>query len=93
MDVTERRFLERIELTLPAVIKTQHGKTIQATTREINRFGIGFIHGQPILIGEAAVRISSDAREYCYQVSIEWCVPCENGGFHSGCRILTQPAI
>ncbi|MDG2129415.1 MAG: PilZ domain-containing protein [Fuerstiella sp.] len=88
-DVTNLRTNERLELSVPAEIKTQRGNTISAMTREISRTGIGMLHRGSVSPGEATVRMASETREFEYRVLIEWCHPCENGMFMSGGRFLS----
>jgi PilZ domain len=75
---------ERLELSVPAEIRTQRGNTISAMTREISRTGIGLLHRGSVSPGDVVVRMASDTREFQYNVRIEWCTPCENGMFMSG---------
>jgi hypothetical protein len=88
-DVTNLRTNERLELSVPAEIKTQRGNTISAMTREISRTGIGMLHRGSVSPGEASVRMASETREFEYRVLIEWCHPCDNGMFMSGGRFLS----
>ena len=88
-DVTNLRTNERLELSVPAEIKTQRGNTISAMSREIRRTGIGMLHRGSVSPGEATVRMASETREFEYRVLIEWCHPCENGMFMSGGRFLS----
>ena len=87
-DVTNLRENERLELSVPAEIKTLRGNTISAMTREISRTGIGMLHRGTLDPGLATVRMASETREFEYQVQIEWCTPCDNGMFISGGRFL-----
>lgn len=80
---------ERLELSVPAEIKTRRGNTISAMTREISRTGIGLLHRGSIAPGETTVRMASETREFEYRVQIEWCHPCDNGMFMSGGRFVT----
>lgn len=89
-DVTNLRTNERLELSVPAEIKTQRGNTISAMTREISRTGIGMLHRGSVSPGEASVRMASETREFEYRVLIEWCHPCDNGMFMSGGRFLSS---
>ena len=89
-DVTNLRTNERLELSVPAEIKTQRGNTISAMTREISRTGIGMLHRGSVSPGEASVRMASETREFEYKVLIEWCHPCDNGMFMSGGRFLSS---
>ena len=91
IDGSNSRNQERIELTVPAEIKTSRGNTIPAMTREISRFGIGLLHRGSIRLGEVTVKMASESREYCYRVALEWCMPCDNGMFISGGRFLSKP--
>lgn len=90
-DFTNQRSFERIELSVPAEIRTQRGNTVSAMTREISRHGIGLFHKGAISPGEVTVKLASETREYTYQVAIEWCTPCDNGMFFSGGRFLSRP--
>lgn len=89
-DVDHGRSAERLELSVPAEIRTFRGNTISAMTREISRFGIGLLHKGYINPGEVSVRMASDTREFEYRVLLEWCRPCDNGMFLSGGRFLSQ---
>ena len=79
---------ERLELSVPAEIRTERGNTIAAMTREISRTGIGLLHRGSVSPGNVVVRMASDSREFQYNVHIEWCAPCDNGMFMSGGRFL-----
>ena len=87
-DYSNVRTAERLELSVPAEIKTSRGNTVAAITREISRYGIGMIHRGSISLGEVDVRMASDTRQFEYQVQIEWCKPCENGMFISGGKFI-----
>jgi hypothetical protein len=91
VDASNQRTAERIELAVPAEIRTGRGNTISAMTREISRYGIGLLHRGSLSLGEVTVRMASETREYSYRVSMEWCTPCGNGMFISGGRFLTDP--
>lgn len=75
---------ERLELSVPAEIKTARGNTISAMTREISRTGIGLLHRGSVSPGIVTVRMASESRQFEYQVQLEWCDPCDNGMFMSG---------
>ncbi|MFO0426767.1 MAG: PilZ domain-containing protein [Planctomyces sp.] len=81
---------ERLELSVPAEIRTSRGNTIAAMTREISRTGIGLLHRGAVTPGEVVVRMASDTREFQYNVRIEWCTPCDNGMFISGGCFLSN---
>jgi hypothetical protein len=87
-NVTNLRTNERLELSVPAEIKTKRGNTVSAMTREISRTGIGLLHRGSVSPGETTVRMASETREFEYRVLIEWCHPCDNGMFMSGGRFL-----
>lgn len=87
-DVSNLRTNERLELSVPAELKTPRGNTIAAMTREISRTGIGLLHRGSVSPGEVTVRMASETREFKYNVQIEWCTPCDNGMFMSGGRFL-----
>lgn len=89
-DVENLRLNERLELSVPAEIKTSRGNTISAVTREISRTGIGLFHKGSISPGEATVRMASETREFEYRILLEWCHPCDNGMFMSGGRFVNQ---
>ena len=89
-DVSNLRTHERLELSVPAEIKTRRGNTISAMTREISRTGVGLLHRGSISTGEARVRMASETREFEYRVQVEWCHPCDNGMFMSGARFLSD---
>lgn len=88
LDDLNLRAHERIELNVPAQIVTKRGNTVEAMTREISRLGIGLLHRGAITPGEVTIKMASESREYTYQVSLEWCTPCENGMFMSGGKFL-----
>lgn len=89
---SNHRSAERLELCVPAELTTRRGNTVSTMTREISRHGIGLIHRGSVPLGEAKLRMASDAREFCYRVQIEWCAPCENGMFLSGGRFVHDVA-
>ena len=79
---------ERLELSVPAEIKTDRGNTIAAMTREISRTGIGLLHRGAVALGSVTVRMASETRQFEYRVQIEWCTPCDNGMFMSGGQFI-----
>ena len=85
-----QRQVERLELCVPAELKTRRGNTVSAMTREISRRGIGLIHRGAVPLGEARVRMASETREFDYRVQVEWCSPCENGMFLSGAKFVQE---
>lgn len=87
-NVNNARVNERLELSVPAEVRTPRGNTIAAMTREISRTGIGLLHRGAITPGDVVVRMASETREFQYNVHIEWCSPCDNGMFMSGGRFL-----
>ena len=87
-DVANMRANERLELSVPAEIRTPRGNTVSAMTREISRTGIGLLHRGSVAPGNATIRMASETREFQYDVQIEWCTPCDNGMFMSGGRFL-----
>lgn len=89
-DVSNLRTNERLELSVPAEIKTGRGNTISAMTREISRTGIGLLHRGSVSPGETTVRMASETREFEYRVMLEWCQPCDNGMFMSGGKFLSN---
>lgn len=89
-DEDHHRTVERIELSVPAEIRTARGNTVSAMTREISRSGIGFLHRGTISPGEVIVKLASDTREFEYSVQMEWCIPVEQGMFMSGGRFLAK---
>ena len=89
-EVSNLRTNERLELSVPAEIKTLRGNTISAMTREIGRTGIGLLHRGSVSVGETTVRMASETREFEYRVLIEWCQPCDNGMFMSGGKFLSN---
>jgi hypothetical protein len=84
------RGAERLELCVPAEVKTSRGNIVSVMTREISRLGIGILHRGPLGEGEISLRMASDSREFEYRVVIEWCRPCDNGMFMSGGRFLNK---
>ena len=88
VNVSNNRENERLELSVPAEIRTQRGNTIAAMTREISRTGIGLLHRGAVTPGDVIVRMASETREFQYNVRVEWCSPCDNGMFMSGGRFL-----
>ena len=91
-NVSNHRINERLELSVPAEIRTPRGNTIAAMTREISRTGIGLLHRGSVAPGEVVVRMASETREFQYNVQLEWCSPCDNGMFMSGGRFLPNAA-
>jgi len=85
------RFVERLDLSVPAEIRTPRGNIIPAITREISRNGIGLLHRGAIAPEEVFVHMASETREFYYRVQIEWCMPVDNGMFLSGGRFLPVP--
>ena len=88
VNVPNNRENERLELSVPAEIRTLRGNTIAAMTREISRTGIGMLHRGAVTPGNVMVRMASETREFQYNVRIEWCSPCDSGMFMSGGRFL-----
>ncbi|MCA9065378.1 MAG: PilZ domain-containing protein [Planctomycetaceae bacterium] len=88
VDTDNLRANERLELSVPAEIRTQRGNTISAMTREISRTGIGLFHRGAVSPGQVEIRMASDSREFRYDVRIEWCAPCDNGMYMSGGTFL-----
>jgi hypothetical protein len=91
-DSENLRGAERLELTVPAEIRTSRGNIVAAMTREISRTGIGLLHRGSVNPGEVMVKLAGESREFEYRVSIEWCRPCCNGMFMSGGRFATKAA-
>ena len=89
-DFENMRANERLELSVPAEIKTQRGNTISAMTREISRTGIGMLHRGSVSPGLVTVRMASETRQFEYRVQLEWCSPCDNGMFMSGGKFVTD---
>ncbi|MEM7811416.1 MAG: PilZ domain-containing protein [Planctomycetota bacterium] len=85
------RDAQRLELCVPAEVKTLRGNTVSAMTREISRTGLGLIHRGAITPGPIRVRMASDERSFDYDVTLEWCTPVENGMFLSGGRFEPSP--
>lgn len=90
-DAPNSRVVERLDLSVPAEVRTSRGNIIAAITREISRNGIGLLHRGAIDPGEVYVHMASETREFYYRVQIEWCTPCDNGMFLSGGRFLPVP--
>ena len=89
-DFENMRANERLELSVPAEIKTQRGNTISAMTREISRTGIGMLHRGSVSPGLVTVRMASETRQFEYRVQLKWCSPCDNGMFMSGGKFVTN---
>lgn len=89
-DFENMRANERLELSVPAEIKTQRGNTISAMTREISRTGIGMLHRGSVSPGLVTVRMASETRQFEYRVQLKWCSPCDNGMFMSGGKFVTD---
>lgn len=85
------RDAHRLELCVPAEVRTLRGNTVSAMTREISRTGLGLIHRGSITPGPVRVRMASEEREFDYDVTLEWCTPVENGMFLSGGRFEPKP--
>ena len=82
------RSVPRLELCVPAEVRTLRGNTIPAMTREISRGGLGLLTRGSLNPGPCRVKMSSDTREFNYRVEIEWCRPTENGMWLSGGRFV-----
>ncbi|MEM9702082.1 MAG: PilZ domain-containing protein [Planctomycetota bacterium] len=86
----ELRTVPRLELCVPAEVKTMRGNTVSAMTREISRGGLGLITRGSLTRGYCRVTMNSETREFNYRVEIEWCRPTENGMWLSGGRFVTD---
>lgn len=86
----ESREVERLELSVPAEVRTLRGNVISAMTREVSRTGLGLVHRGPVTPGEVTVTMASETRQFDYRVQIEWCTPCDNGMFISGGRFIRK---
>jgi len=86
----ESRAVPRLELCVPAEVKTLRGNTIPAMTREISRGGLGLLTRGQLMVGYCRVKMASETREFDYRVEIEWCRPTENGMWLSGGRFVTD---
>jgi hypothetical protein len=91
IDTENQRGTERLELRVPAEIRTARGNTVAAMTREVSRTGIGLVHRGVLSPGEVTVKLAGEAREFEYRVVIEWCRPCANGMFMSGGQFVRKP--
>jgi len=58
-NTSNNRANERLELSVPAEIKTPRGNTISSMTREISRTGIGLLHRGAVSPGEVVVRMAA----------------------------------
>ncbi|MGC1272897.1 MAG: PilZ domain-containing protein [Planctomycetaceae bacterium] len=85
-----RRSTERRELRIPAELTTCRGNAVSAMTREVSDRGFGLIHRGVVPLGEAVLQLAGDSRAIRHCIRIEWCVPCRNGMFLSGGRLLTD---
>jgi len=92
-DYDEAREVERLELSVPAQLTTSRGNIVETMTREISRNGIGLLHRGSVTPGRVTVKMTSETRDFEYQVLIEWCYPCEGGMFMSGGRFLRHPEL
>lgn len=91
MPYHDRRNAERLELTVPATIKTSRGNIINALTLNISRFGIGLCHRGIIQPNqEITVEMYSDKRRFTYRVQLKWVLLCSNNICRSGGTILSQ---
>ncbi len=86
----ECREVERLELSVPAEVRTSRGNIVSAMTREVSRTGLGLLHRGPVTPGEVVVTMASETRQFDYDVMIEWCHPVESGMFMSGGRFLRR---
>ena len=85
----EQRTEERLELEVPAEIKTARGNIVEAMTRNISRTGIGLLHrGSLTPEQEIILTMTSDTRAFTYKVLLLWCQPCNNGMFISGGKFI-----
>ena len=91
-DCDNQRANERLELSVPAEIKTQRGNIVSAMTREISCTGIGLLHRGAVDPGLVTVRMASESRQFKYQVRLGWCKPCDNGMFMSGGQFIPGDA-
>ncbi|MFH5803676.1 PilZ domain-containing protein [Alienimonas sp. DA493] len=86
----DQRAVPRLELCVPAEVKTLRGNTVPAMTREISRGGLGLLTSGRLNVGYCRVKMSSETREFDYRVEIEWCRPTETGLWLSGGRFVTD---
>ena len=86
----DQRAVPRLELCVPAEVKTARGNTVAAMTREISRGGLGLITRGALAPGYCRVKMASETREFDYRVEIEWCRPTDNGMFLSGGKFVTE---
>ena len=86
----DQRAVPRLELCVPAEVKTLRGNTVPAMTREISRGGLGLLTRGRLNVGFCRVKMSSETREFDYRVEIEWCRPTEHALWLSGGRFVTE---
>ena len=84
----DQRTVPRLELCVPAEIKTARGNTVSAMTREISRGGIGLLTKGGLTLGHCRITMASETRQFEYEVEIEWSRPADNGMFLSGGRFV-----
>ena len=87
----DQRTVPRLELCVPAEVRTARGNTVPAMTREISRGGIGLLTRGSLTPGYCRVKMASETREFDYRVEVEWCRPVDNGMFLSGGKFVTEP--
>ncbi len=87
---SDQRTVPRLELCVPAEVKTIRGNSVPAMTREISRGGLGLLTRGRLNLGDCRVKMASETREFDYRVDIEWCRPTENGMWLSGGRFVTE---
>ena len=88
----DHRSVPRLELCVPAEVRTARGNTVACMTREISRGGLGLLSRGSLTPGFCRVKMASETREFDYRVEIEWCRPADNGMFLSGGRFVTEEA-
>ena len=88
----DQRAVPRLDLCVPAEVKTARGNTVPAMTREISRGGLGLITRGSLTPGFCRVKMASETREFDYRVEVEWCRPTDNGMFLSGGKFVTDAA-
>ena len=88
----DHRAIPRLELCVPAEVRTGRGNTVPAMTREISRGGLGLLTRGSLTPGFCRVKMASETREFDYRVEIEWCRPADNGMFLSGGKFVTEEA-
>lgn len=89
-DVEDRRKHRRRLPRRPTKITLHHGTQPQtAFTRDVSSGGIGLMHPYPVERGEIVLEIAAGGEPPLrVRAEITWCLPCRDGWYQSGARLL-----